>query len=148
VRLALAAAVLRSHDRIDPQRFFILGHSLGGTLAPRIAAEDRSLAGLIILAGTTRPLWRLLVSSLRTSRHSRRARSILMKVWQGCGEARPEAYWKDLDAYRPAQTTAALTSPMLILQGERDYQVALADLQEWRGALGGRANVTIKSYPH
>jgi uncharacterized protein len=55
VRLALAAAVLRSHDRIDPQRFFILGHSLGGTLAPRIAAEDRSLAGLIILAGTTRP---------------------------------------------------------------------------------------------
>lgn len=52
----LAAALLRAHDRIDPKRVFVLGHSLGGTLAPRIAAEDRSLAGLIILAGATRPL--------------------------------------------------------------------------------------------
>jgi hypothetical protein len=32
-------------------------------------------------------------------------------------------------------------------QGERDYQVTLADLQGWRDALGARANVTIKSYP-
>jgi len=59
----------------------------------------------------------------------------------------PEVYWKDLDAYRPTQTAAALTIPMLILQGARDYQVTLADLQGWRDALGGRANVTIKSYP-
>lgn len=36
---------------------------------------------------------------------------------------------------------------MLILQGERDDQVTLADLQGWRDALGGRANVTMKSYP-
>ena len=36
---------------------------------------------------------------------------------------------------------------MLILQGERDYQVSLADLKGWRDALGARANVTIKSYP-
>ena len=36
---------------------------------------------------------------------------------------------------------------MLILQGERDYQVTLADLQGWRDAVGGHANVTIKSYP-
>jgi uncharacterized protein len=37
--------------------------------------------------------------------------------------------------------------PMLILQGERDYQVTMADLQGWRDALGSRKNVTIKSYP-
>src|SRR4051812_37376787 len=51
----LAAALLRRYERINPKRVFVLGHSLGGTLAPRIAAEDRSLAGLIIMAGATRP---------------------------------------------------------------------------------------------
>jgi len=52
----LAAALLRRTDRIDPKRVFVLGHSLGGTLAPRIAAEDPSIAGLIVMAGATRPL--------------------------------------------------------------------------------------------
>src|SRR5215831_9873048 len=51
-----AAALLRAHDRIDPKRIFVLGHSLGGTVAPRIAAEDRALAGIVIMAGSTRPL--------------------------------------------------------------------------------------------
>ena len=55
--------------------------------------------------------------------------------------------WKDLEGYKPAQVAAKLTIPMLILQGERDYQVTLDDLQGWRDALGGRARVTIKSYP-
>ena len=36
---------------------------------------------------------------------------------------------------------------MLILQGERDYQVTQADLEGWRCALRGRRDVTIKSYP-
>ena len=36
---------------------------------------------------------------------------------------------------------------MLILQGERDYQVTLADLDGWRKALQGHAGVTIRSYP-
>jgi hypothetical protein len=36
---------------------------------------------------------------------------------------------------------------MLILHGERDYQVTLADLDGWRKALGSRSDVTIKSYP-
>jgi hypothetical protein len=59
----------------------------------------------------------------------------------------PESYWKDLDSYDPARVAAKLTIPMLILQGERDYQVTLEDLQGWRRTLGGLPGVTIKSYP-
>ena len=143
----LAAALLRSHDRIDPKCVFVLGHSLGGTLAPRIAAEDRSLAGLIILAGATRPFVEVAREQLA---YLASLSPSTINPEEGLTRLRrsaPEAYWKDLDAYRPAQTAAALTIPMLILQGERDYQVTLADLQGWRDALGGRANVTIKSYP-
>ncbi|MGH3781366.1 MAG: hypothetical protein ACRDRO_12255 [Pseudonocardiaceae bacterium] len=34
----------------------MLGHSLGGTVAPRVAAGEPSVAGLVILAGGTQPL--------------------------------------------------------------------------------------------
>lgn len=142
-----AVAVLRKHPRLDPKRIVVLGHSLGGTVAPRIAAEDRSLAGLIIMAGTTRPLMEVVrdqlayLESLKPGTIDQEQALAMMR------RSAPDSYWKDFDAYKPAEAAAKLTIPMLILQGERDYQVTLADLQGWRNALGDRLNVTIKSYP-
>jgi dienelactone hydrolase len=142
-----AVALLRARQDIAPKRIFVLGHSLGGTLAPRIAADDKSLAGIIILAGATRPLLDVardqlvyLASITPNSATTEQGLEMLRK-------AAPESYWKDLDAYQPAQAAASLKLPMLILQGERDYQVTQADLQGWRDALAGRSDVTIKSYP-
>jgi dienelactone hydrolase len=143
----LAAALLRKHDRIDPARVFVLGHSLGGTLAPRIATEDRKLAGLIILAGSTRPFWDVAREQLTYLASVTPGTFAVEQGLRTLRQAAPEAYWHDLEAYSPTQTAATLTLPMLILQGERDYQVTLADLQGWRNAVGGRTNVTIKSYP-
>jgi len=54
---ALAAVdLLRKIEGIKSDRIFILGHSLGGMLAPRIAAQDEQLSGLILLAANTRSL--------------------------------------------------------------------------------------------
>lgn len=55
---ALAAvALLRGAPDIDPKRIFVLGHSLGGMLVPRIGLADKGgIAGFIIFAGATRPL--------------------------------------------------------------------------------------------
>src|SRR3984885_10057820 len=54
---ALAAiALLRAHPAIDPARVFVAGHSLGGTIAPRVAAAEPSVAGLVLLAGGAQPL--------------------------------------------------------------------------------------------
>ncbi|MGE5333796.1 MAG: alpha/beta fold hydrolase, partial [Nitrososphaerota archaeon] len=51
-----AVAVLRDRPEIDTRQVFVLGHSLGGYLAPRIGAADPAIRGLIILAGSARPL--------------------------------------------------------------------------------------------
>src|ERR1017187_5900080 len=52
-----AVAQLRVTDRLDPKRIYVLGHSLGGLVAPRIGQADPQIAGLIILAGClARPL--------------------------------------------------------------------------------------------
>ena len=41
---------------IDPSRIFLVGHSQGGGLAPRMARENPSLAGIVVLAGNTHSL--------------------------------------------------------------------------------------------
>ncbi len=51
-----AVRLLQAQPTVDPARVFVLGHSLGGTVAPRVAAADASIAGLVILAGGAQPL--------------------------------------------------------------------------------------------
>jgi dienelactone hydrolase len=56
-------------------------------------------------------------------------------------------YLLDLRGYNPPALAAGLQRPLLILQGERDYQVSMRDFANWKAALGNRKNVTLKSYP-
>jgi uncharacterized protein len=142
-----AAAFLRTRERIDPKRVFVLGHSLGGTVAPRIADEDRTLAGLVILAGVTRPVFDVVREQLAYLASLNPGTIDQEQALDGLKRAAPESYWRDLDAHKPAEIAKKLTLPMLILQGERDYQVTMADLQGWKDALGVQPRVTIKSYP-
>jgi len=58
----------------------------------------------------------------------------------------PVPYWLDLKNYQPAEMARNLTVPMLILQGERDYQVTMQDFGIWKNALAGHDNVQLKSY--
>lgn len=59
----------------------------------------------------------------------------------------PASYWLDLRGYDPAESAKTLKQPMLILQGERDYQVTMEDFKRWNTVLAGKGNVTFKSYP-
>jgi dienelactone hydrolase len=37
--------------------------------------------------------------------------------------------------------------PLLVLQGERDYQVTMQEYARWKRALAGSATATFRSYP-
>ena len=55
---ALAAvALLRQTARIDPAHIFVLGSSLGGLAAPRVAQRDPAIAGLVIESAPSGSLW-------------------------------------------------------------------------------------------
>jgi pimeloyl-ACP methyl ester carboxylesterase len=51
-----AVALLRNRTGIRANRIYVLGHSLGAMLAPRIAAADPAVAGLVLMAGPVRSL--------------------------------------------------------------------------------------------
>src|SRR3546814_7208856 len=56
-----AFAALREAPGIDPARVYVLGHSQGAMMAPRIAARSGHVAGLVLLAAPARPLLDILV---------------------------------------------------------------------------------------
>jgi dienelactone hydrolase len=158
----------RQIEGIDTNRIFVLGHSLGGLAAPRIAEADPAIAGLVILAGSTRPLdtaiieqTRYLISLQGKASSEAEARladivALMAKVKQltpadaSSSEllfgAAP-GYWLDLRSYDQIATARALKQPLLILQGARDYQVTEVDFEGWKRGLGSRADVTYKLYP-
>jgi dienelactone hydrolase len=166
---ALAAAdLLRRTEGIDTRRIYVLGHSLGGMLAPRIGARDPRLAGLIILAGATRPLEDILVeqttylasiSGLPEDQQKgqiaemEKLRDRVKKLTKSDTSstevllAAPAAYWIDLQGYDPPQIAQSLKMPLFILQGERDYQVTMKDHDRWKAALRLNKNVSFKTYP-
>ncbi|MGW6337305.1 alpha/beta hydrolase family protein, partial [Nocardia rhamnosiphila] len=60
-----AVQALRAHPAVDAERVFVLGHSLGGRMAPRVAAAEPTVAGLILMAGSAQPLHWTAVRQIR-----------------------------------------------------------------------------------
>ncbi|MFB9684258.1 alpha/beta hydrolase family protein [Amycolatopsis plumensis] len=160
-----AVRLLQEQPDVDPARVFVSGLSGGGKAAPRVAAAEPSIAGVISLAGDTLPLPQAAVRVARylaeldpgpatTAVAESVARQAALVESPGLSPATPAAdllfgwpasYWLDLRDYDPVVTAAALDKPMLILQGGRDYQVTVAgDLAHWRAGLARRSDVTIR----
>jgi dienelactone hydrolase len=165
---ALAAvALLRNTPGIDGKRVYVLGHSLGAWLAPLIAAADGRLAGLILMAAPARPIEQLYVEQIRylASLHGepsaaekekiaeaeREAAAVRQIRERGEGPERalgaPRSYWLSFRGRDPLAVAPRISTPLLVLQGGRDYQVTEKDFNLWKGALEGKAGVTLKMYP-
>ncbi len=154
-----AIALVRTQAEVNGGRVFVIGHSLGAYVAPRIAEQDGKLAGLILMAGNVRPLEDLLVEQVTymgiTGMELDNAKALQAKVKKlepgdegspALG-GKPVAYWLDLKGYDPAAAARKLGIPMLILQGERDFQVTMADFTMWKTELGSAKGVVMMSYP-
>lgn len=162
------AAWAKTLPEIDADSIYVLGHSLGATLAPRIAERTDGLAGIILVAALARPFEDAIVeqmtyiSSLKDS--SDNAKKQIAEIKKQADNIKklgtpefddkipllldiPRSYWELANAYKPVEVAAKLTLPMLILQGERDYQVTMEDFGLWRFGLLRNKNAFFKSYP-
>jgi uncharacterized protein len=167
---ALAAvALLRRTSGIDSRRIFVLGHSLGGTVIPRIGKADPEIAGLVVAAGTTHYLPDMVVPQLvhnftlhgpMTAAQQKAVDRVRAQVERSKDPAltpdvpssemplgMPAGYLLDLRGYHPEQVARELKQPMLILQGERDYQIDVDDFEVWKKGLAGKKNADFRSYP-
>jgi uncharacterized protein len=164
-----AVALVAKQQRINPRQIFLLGHSLGAYLAPRIATGDPQIAGIAILGANTKPIEQVIVEQIRylsgksgapadesakqladVEAAEKQIESPELKPGDTVmllGSKTYGAYWLDLRGYDPVKTASQLKIPILILQGGRDYQVTNANFEEWSKALSRRKNVTLKLLP-
>ena len=164
----LAAEAVRKADGIDPGRVYVLGISLGGRAIPRIAKRDSKAAGFILMAGSTRPMEDAILEQTRyllgldglSSEDETAVAAIEAQVKRVKG-LKPGSkvpaselplgvhphYWLDLRSDDPPRDLAKERRRVLVMQGDRDYQVTIEDFRGWERALKGKANVTMKRYP-
>jgi dienelactone hydrolase len=170
---ALAAISLLERDpAVDPHRIFVLGHSEGGTYAPLIAKHAPQLAGVILLAAATESIGDALARQVRylatlPGAIGAQAKAELSEVEQVAAQvdnpavlARDSpaailfggvgpAYYLSSLRYNEVATARSIAQPLLLLQGDRDYQVTVADdLDVWRNGLAGRNGVTVVQFPN
>lgn len=164
-----AAAQLARVPGIDGQRVYLLGHSLGAMMAPRIGKRDPQLAGLILMAAPSTPLADIVVRQVRQNaqrdgRISASETAAIAKVEAQRDAIRslrrgqptkaplmfnaPASYWLDLRHYDPVKVAASLPMPMLILQGGRDIQVSPSiDFARWQQTFAHTPRVKLIEYP-
>ena len=165
----LATEILKQDPRIDPWKIFIIGHSMGGMLAPRIDAEGGDYKGLILMAGTPRKIEEVLMeqsaeamSSLKgltrklVGKQIRKLNSLFSGLYdlsdeeakkKKVGNGTTLYYFKEMGDHAAADYLIPLQKPILIMQGEKDFQVKPnKDFTAYQDILNGKQNVTFQLY--
>nr|WP_257349723.1 alpha/beta fold hydrolase [Pseudalkalibacillus decolorationis] len=162
----LATRLLEKEKRIDDEQIYVLGHSQGGMMVPQMINQDkRQNTGAIIMGGPARTIQDVVLDQFD---YLLSTGQILPQVYEFyttqyemlndpdfSGENPPEGFqlgqamfWDSINDIRAAEMAKDQSEPLLIIQGERDYQV-LSDVEIpiWKEELSHRHNVEYKLYP-
>ena len=167
-----AADLLRKDQRINPEKIFIAGHSMGGMLAPRIDAEGGNFAGLIILAGSPRKMEELMTE--QQNAYLKDANAIIKWIADKQIEKIRKKFAQIYDmTEEEAKTTPVLgkyikayyfrewglkpsidylkntSKPILVMHGSADVHVSVKnDFEKYKEILSNNPNVSFKLYPN
>ncbi len=152
-------------EGVNVDEVYVLGHSLGGYAIPLIA-ETINAKGYVIMAGNVRPLEVLieeqvvyltgldgeLTADEKTYIDQIKAQiAKLTEIDQLKDEdvvlGAYKAYWAFLETYEPLEKAEQIDNKVLLLQGERDYQVTMTDYNLWHERYGEKDNWSFRTYP-
>ncbi|MGQ9622102.1 MAG: alpha/beta hydrolase [Candidatus Caldatribacteriaceae bacterium] len=162
-----ALRFLRAQEDVDGENIFLLGHSLGGFVAPEIARRAGFVRGVILCAAPARPLHELVPEQMEylfsldgvvDEREAQilegvrdAARKLTERVFQ-LGDSVPHLggyarYFYSLMDLRPLEVAKNLSLPFLVVQGGRDYQVKERDFLLWKETLSPNPRAFFRLYP-
>ena len=167
---AAAIALAKTIPGADAKQVYVFGHSLGGMLAPRIAAATPDLAGIVLAATPARKLSDIITEQNKymfdlSKDTTAAAKTQLSEAIKEINKSRitqlgttikPDSvilgisakYWVDLNAYNQVSVAKGLSKQRIfVLQGGNDFQVSKTDFDLWNTALGKKKNVQLKYYP-
>jgi dienelactone hydrolase len=164
-----AIKLIRANPTTKGSKIFIAGHSLGAMCAPLVGSKSKDLSGIIMLAAPGRPLEdiadeqieyllagkfppeKVKEKMIEYKKHTDLVRDP-KKLKKAEAHELPfgasRYYWQSIKNYDLIKTAKKLKQPILILQGERDYQVTMADFNILKKELGNDPKNKFISYPN
>ncbi|WP_316831206.1 DUF3887 domain-containing protein [Pedobacter aquatilis] len=164
-----ALAMAKTVPGADTKNIYLFGHSLGGMVAPRIAAQVPDLSGIILAAAPARKLTEVMLEQNKYlfSKVSDTAKSVQTQLDMATAEIAkgnitqlgnmkpdsvilgiPASYWVDINNYDQVAAAKKLTKPRIfVIQGGNDFQVSQQDFDLWKAGLAGNPNAEFKFYP-
>lgn len=165
--VSAAIQLAGSLQQVDSERVYLLGHSLGGMLAPKIAADHPQVKGFVSMAGSLRGLEDIILDQNKEAIAAADATDDQKKQGLAQVEAevnkikelkagnisgtifgQPAGYWYSLTQASGLQYVQRLGEyPMLILQGSADFQVYPdKDYPLWQETLKGNSKAEFHLY--
>lgn len=168
-----AIELLKSNPKVDPDKIFILGHSMSGGYLSYINYKNPQVRGYISLAGSLRKMWEIsnsqvlaLAEELEKSGRGEEAQEYKnvsqanMAIASRLADMSEEEsldpsnsiygiyayYFRHMASIDSAGLFIADKKPLLVLQGLKDRQVTEEDLDLWKSALKDHPDMTIKEY--
>ena len=152
--------------KVDKDKIIIIGHSLGGMMAPKIAADNKEVDGIVSLAGSPRRLEDIILDQVSILNKADKSISdVVYKLALAQAKAQvkkvkdlkesssesilgyPASYWYSLNQVDTPSLVKELDIPIFIAQGSEDFQVyADIDYVEWQEVLKDKDNVTFRLY--
>ena len=165
----MATNLLKNDPRIDANNVYIIGHSMGAMLAARIDSEGGNYKGLVMMAGSPRTLNEIMIdqnndvlSQTKGFTHWIVQKQVgkIKKMFEGFENLSDEEakkkkmgngvtlyYFKEMNAFDTKNYLKKISKPMLIMQGEKDFQATVdKDFTSYKQLLEGKDNVVFKRY--
>lgn len=162
----IAAAIEFLATKYQGRKVYYLGHSMGAFMAPRVLKENPELEAAIMLAANARPLEDLVLEQTeyimietdtmnalklalleKSIKDVKKLKNLKTEVEEPMLLGLSKEYWLSLNNYKLIKEAKALTKPVLVLQGERDYQVTTDDYDIWFENFGKSRNWHFILYP-
>ncbi|WP_312113190.1 alpha/beta hydrolase [Brevibacillus reuszeri] len=163
-----AVRLAKEDTRIDSNRIYLIGHSQGGLIGPKVAQDNPEIKAFVSMAGTLSRLEDAVLSQTtmrlaqdktlseeqkkaeldKTKSEVQKVKKLDSSESSGVLLGYPTSYWKSLNAIDGVSITQNLTIPMFIIQGTSDFHVSThVDFKLWQDTVAGKNNVRMKLYP-
>ena len=160
---------LRGREEVQADQLYVIGHSLGASLLPRIAEREPRPAGVVSLAGLTVPLPETILRQVEYN--ARDAGDLDDAKWEEIDALRAQvaamrqalngerkeapndlvgmsfAYIQDFEARDIPALAAELEVPIFVVHAGRDFQVVMDSYRRWEGQLRGKPFACLNQYP-
>lgn len=147
------AALSYLKERNDIDGVYLLGYSLGGQIAAALAAEDDSIAGMVLLMSTARHLADILCDQYTAAEPLgadafARYRDVAKAQGDGAASGQyyfgaSDAYWASYNKLNTIESIRAAAIPTAIINSTGDNQIFDADISLWSESFSNDENITL-----